>query len=188
MGLSDFKFKGWLITSTSVFLKEKIGEDYVQNSLIGYFKEQEIKSNVWYPVYPAIQWLYDSAVKSNISFGELVRNNSRFVTATEISDVGRFFMKLSGPRRIFDAIPQICNSNFNWIQINNLENKKGCYRDEVVLPERFCEFYLFSLEGVIDVLLSICGKSVREFNIDKRQKFMKDEIEYIRISYTVSYS
>jgi len=188
MGLSDFTFKGWLINSTSVFMKEQFGAEYVQNSLISYFQDHDIKSNVWYPVYPLIQWMYDSSAKSNFSFDDLVRNNSRFVMETEISDVGRFFMKLSGPRRIFDAIPQVCSSNFNWIEINNLENKKGCYRDEVVLPERFCEFYLFSMEGAIDVLLSLCGKSVREFNVDYVQKFIKNDIEYTKVSYTVNYN
>ena len=107
---------------------------------------------------------------------------------SEISDVSRYFIKLSGPKRVFDAIPQICRSNFNWIEINNLENKKGCYRDEVVLPEKFSEFYLYSLEGAFDALLSLCEKSVREFKIDSIQNFVIDDIEYTRIKYSMHYN
>ncbi len=188
MGLSDFKFKGSLINSTAIFLKEQYGEEYVQKSIGNYYNDNTINSDKWYPVFPVIQWLYDSSVKTNTSFRDLALKHSRFVMANHISDVSRFFMKLSGTKRILDAAPQICSSRFNWIEMKNLENKNGHYRDEVIIPNKFSEFYLISLEGALDVIMSVCGNKMNGINIETIQTFIKDDIEFSKINYSVSYN
>lgn len=117
----------------------------------------------------------------------MILEHTKFVMEKDLNGVYKFFMKLGGTRRVFNSLPQLAKSYSNWNNAEILSNESNYAKVMSTVSSEFQEFMIYSSEGAMNGVISVCGQSMKLFNIVSNTRVDVNGISYSKIIFEFRY-
>lgn len=188
MEATDCKIKGTMLLGAKKYLENQFGAAYCNDKIKQYFNENMILSSSWYKAELLVKLFSESANEKGIAYKDLTINFANYLLESDLNGIYKFMLKLGGPKNILGGISSLAKSYVNFAEHKSITNMDGYHNAEVIVAPELSEFILFSFEGGVRGILSVCGKQISSFESTAKNSVSKNGILFSRYVCEVKYS
>jgi hypothetical protein len=165
-----YLIKGTGIRNFKKYIENEVNNDYFDEltEAVDFGPKNLILSSQWYPANLLIEMIELTSLRLNKSLEQITREAAKFSLEEDLNGIYKFFMRVGGSRLVLSKLPTLSKTYTDFITAEIIHNETGNLVIIYTLPEEISDWlswYLSTVEGAIEGMLSVCGNSLNSFKI-----------------------
>ncbi len=183
------QIKGTAFNNLKKFITHELGSDQYTRlaSSCGIRNPNLIIPSSWYPFDQYHMLSIESSIAMGKTFRDFIIDSTLFLIVEDLNGVYRFFIRVATPRRVLEKLPSMSRTYVNFVEYKVLENKDGYHSAQLTIPKEVRDWELYSAEGGIRGILTVCNRSIKSWEIGDESEFTGTDGIITRLVLEVTY-